>query len=164
MANLPTYAQIGITASWLITICRILQGMSSMGETVGAELYLTESINPPIQYPAVSSVSVFTTLGGVAALGIASFVTSYGFNWRIAFWIGAGIALVGTVARRSLRETPEFADAKRQLKKTFQQPSNVGSIYLKKLENNPIWKEKANKTTILALFLVCPARLYKSYR
>ncbi|MFP3018279.1 MAG: MFS transporter [Candidatus Tisiphia sp.] len=148
MANLPTYAQIGITASWLITICR------SMGEVVGAQLYLTESINPPIQYPAVSSVLVFSTLGGVTALGIASLVTSYGFNWHIAFWMGAGVALIGTAARRSLRETPEFADAKRQLKKTFEQPSNVGSIDLKKLENNPIWKERANKTTILALFLM----------
>jgi len=43
MANLPTYSQIGIAASWLITICRILQGMSSVGEIVGAELYLTRS-------------------------------------------------------------------------------------------------------------------------
>ncbi|MFU7503384.1 MAG: MFS transporter [Candidatus Tisiphia sp.] len=64
MANLPTYAQIGITASWLITICRILQGISSMGEAIGATLYLTEFINPPIQYPAVSSVAIFCTLGG----------------------------------------------------------------------------------------------------
>ncbi len=166
MANLPTYAQIGITASWLITICRILQGMSSMGEAVGAKLYLTEFINPPIQYPAVSSVAIFATLGGVVALGIASLVTSYGFNWRIAFWMGAGVALVGTVARRSLRETPEFADAKRQLKKTFQQTSNVASIDLKKLENNPIWKEKANKVTIIALFLIecmCPVCFYFTY-
>ena len=166
MANLPTYAQIGITASWLITICRILQGMSSMGEAIGATLYLTESINPPIQYPAVSSVAIFCTLGGVTALGIASLVTSYGFNWRIAFWIGAGVALIGTTARRSLRETPEFADAKRQLKKTFEQPSNVGSIDLKKLENNPIWQEKANKITIIALFLIecmCPVRFYFVY-
>ncbi|WP_341747679.1 MFS transporter [Candidatus Tisiphia endosymbiont of Dascillus cervinus] len=166
MANLPTYAQIGITASWLITICRILQGMSSMGEAIGAALYLTESINPPAQYPAVSSVAIFGTLGEVAALGIASLVTSYGFNWRIAFWMGAGVALIGTADRRSLRETPEFADAKRQLKKTFQQPSNVASIDLKKLENNPIWKEKANKTTILALFLMecmCPVCFYFAY-
>ncbi len=166
MANLPTYAQIGITASWLVTICRILQGMSSMGEAVGAKLYLTELINPPIQYPAVSLVAVFTTLGGVVALGIASLVTSYGFNWRIAFWMGAGVAMVGTVARRSLRETPEFADAKRQLKKTFQQTSNVASIDLKKLENNPIWKEKANKVTIIALFLIecmCPVCFYFTY-
>ncbi|WP_375332746.1 MFS transporter [Candidatus Tisiphia endosymbiont of Psammoecus bipunctatus] len=166
MANLPTYAQIGITASWLVTICRILQGMSSMGEVVGAKLYLTESINPPIQYPAVSLVSVFATLGGVVALGIASLVTSYGFNWRIAFWMGAGVALVGTIARRSLRETPEFADAKRQLKKTFQQTSNVAGIDLKKLENNPIWQKKADKITVMALFLIecmCPVCFYFTY-
>ncbi|WP_341753195.1 MULTISPECIES: MFS transporter [unclassified Candidatus Tisiphia] len=166
MANLPTYAQIGITASWLVTICRIMQGISSMGEAVGAKLYLTELINPPIQYPAVSSVAIFGTLGGVVALGIASLVTSYGFNWRLAFWIGTGVALVGTVARRSLRETPEFADAKRQLKKTFQQTSNVASIDLKKLENNPIWKEKVNKITVIALFLIecmCPVLFYFAY-
>ena len=42
MATLPTYAQIGITASWIITICRVVQGMSSMGEIVGAEMYLTQ--------------------------------------------------------------------------------------------------------------------------
>lgn len=44
MANLPTYSQIGIMATWIVTICRILQGMSSMEEVVAAELYLTESI------------------------------------------------------------------------------------------------------------------------
>ncbi len=47
MANLPTYAQIGVAATWIITICRIVQGMTSMGEIVGAGLYLTETINPP---------------------------------------------------------------------------------------------------------------------
>ncbi len=40
MANLPTYAQIGIAATWIITICRIVQSISSMGEMVGAQLYI----------------------------------------------------------------------------------------------------------------------------
>lgn len=56
MFSLPTYAQIGITASALITICRIVQGMSSLGEVVGAELYLTEVTKPPIQYPVVAAI------------------------------------------------------------------------------------------------------------
>ncbi len=38
MATFPTYAQIGTSAAWVITICRIIQGMSSMGEVIGAEL------------------------------------------------------------------------------------------------------------------------------
>lgn len=42
MATLPTYAEIGITASILVTICRMVQGMSSMGEVIGAEIYVTE--------------------------------------------------------------------------------------------------------------------------
>lgn len=52
--------------------------------------------------------------------------------------MGAGVALVGTAARRSLRETPVFADAKHQLKETFEKASSVGRIDLKKLEYNPI--------------------------
>lgn len=42
IANLPTYAQIGITASIIVIICRILQGMSSIGEVIGVELYFTK--------------------------------------------------------------------------------------------------------------------------
>ena len=127
MANLPTYAQIGITASWLITICRALQGVSSMGEVIGAEIYLTEITKPPIQYAAVSIITVFATVGGCAALTVAWYVTNYEMDWRIAFWIGAIIALIGAKARRSLRETPEFVDAKTQLKL---------QLSLKKIKNN----------------------------
>src|SRR5689334_21114447 len=32
IAFLPTYAQIGIQATWIILVCRMLQGFSSMGE------------------------------------------------------------------------------------------------------------------------------------
>jgi len=111
MANLPTYAQIGITASWVITLCRVAQGMSSMGEIVGAELYITEITKPPIRYSLVAAIAVCGTLGSTAALGIASLVTTQGFNWRTAFGVGAGIAIIGTMARTRLRETKEFADA-----------------------------------------------------
>jgi len=140
MANLPTYSQIGIAASWLITICRILQGMSSVGEIVGAELYLTEITTPPIQYPIVSFIAIFSVVGTVAALAVASLFTSFGLNWRIAFWIGAAIAMVGAVARTTLRETPEFADAKRRLQKKMEK----AYIDHKTLEDDPIFNEKAN--------------------
>ena len=36
IAVLPTYAQIGITASWIITICRMVQGMAASAESRGA--------------------------------------------------------------------------------------------------------------------------------
>ncbi len=117
MASLPTYAQIGIAATWLVTGCRIVQGLSSMGEIVGAEVYVTEITNPPVRYPAVGFIGAASQLGSVFALGIASLVTHFGFNWRIAFGIGAGIAVIGSVARTRLRETPEFLEKIQQLRK-----------------------------------------------
>ncbi|MFP3013174.1 MAG: MFS transporter [Rickettsia sp.] len=150
MALLPTYNEIGITASIIIILCRIVQGMSSMGEVIGTEVYLTEFTKPPIQYPIVALATVFATVGTFAALGVATIVTSYGFNWRYAFGIGAIIAVVGTLARTALRETPEFANAKLKLLKTFEKANRD----IKVLENNPIWKEKINKKTAIALFIM----------
>ncbi len=116
MANLPTYAQIGISAAWIITICRIMQGLSAMGEVIGAEIYLTEVIPLPQRYFVVSCIRIVDDLGSVIAIAIASLVTIAGMNWRVAFWIGACIAVVGSVARIRLRETPEFIAAKRRMK------------------------------------------------
>ena len=112
IASLPTYAQIGVSAAWIITICRVLQGLSSMGEIIGAEIYLTEITKPPTRYPVVSLVAFASALGTTVALLIASLFTSFEFNWRIAFWIGAAIAVVGSIARTRLRETSDFLDIK----------------------------------------------------
>ncbi len=149
MATLPTYEQIGISAAWLVTICRMLQGLSSMGEIVGAEIYLTELVKPPKQYPVVMLIAIASMLGGTAALGVAFVTTSYQFNWRIAFWIGAGIAIVGGVARTALKETTDFADAKRRLK-TFLAKSSTQDSNL----NDPILHERVSKHTILAFFFI----------
>lgn len=158
MANLPTYEQIGIASAWVITICRIIQGMSSMEEVVGAELYLTESIPLPQRYSVVTSITIFSALGGSAALGIASLTTMYGWNWRMAFWVGAGVALIGSVARTALRETPEFVDAKRQLKNDLAGAMDKGYVNEENLKNSKIWNKKINPKTALAYFLIQCAR------
>lgn len=150
MANMKTYAEIGIVATYMVILCRVIQGMSSMGEIIGAELYVTEITKPPIQYPSVALVSISSTLGGNFALFIAFIVTSYGLNWRIAFWVGALIAVIGLVARTTLRETPDFADAKRRIKKVFQATNNDS----RKLEASAVWNQSADKRTALVVFLV----------
>jgi len=150
MATLPTYAEIGITASWLVTICRMAQGMSSMGEVIGAELYVTEITKPPIQYPAVAMITIFSSLGGFAALAVASFATNTGFSWRIAFFIGALIAVIGAVARTRLRETPEFADAKRRIKNTIKK----GGYDPNSIDSSPITQEKVKIKSSISLFLI----------
>ena len=152
MSMIPTYEQIGIAAAWLVTMCRILQGISSMGERVGAELYLTEISKPPARYPIVALITVSSSIGGTVALAISYLVTSsdYAIGWRIAFWIGTGVALIGSVARTTLRETPDFADAKRRIQQVIKEANEDPKI----LENNIILKEKLNLKTTLALFLI----------
>ncbi|WP_341758571.1 MFS transporter [Candidatus Tisiphia endosymbiont of Ditula angustiorana] len=150
MANLPTYEQIGITAAWLVTICRMAQGMASMGEVTGAELYITEMTKPPIRYFLVALIGTVGIVGTVSALGIASIVTSHGLNWRLAFWVGMVIAVVGSIARTTLREAPEFIDAKRRITEAFQHANKDSSC----LKQHTIWKEKIPKKTLLSYFLI----------
>lgn len=150
MANLPTYAQIGITATYIITLCRVIQGVSSLGEIVGAEIYLTEMTKPPVQYSGVALIGALSAVGGMSALGIASLVTLIELNWRVAFWIGAVVAIIGVIARTTLRETPEFSDAKKRLAGTFEK-TNTNK---EELKNNIIYNAKINKKTVLYLFFM----------
>jgi len=149
MAILPTYAQIGITASWAIMLCRIIQGMSSIGEIIGAEIYLTETIPQQFKSSSITLLGMFSVLGATAALALASLVFLFGLKWRFAFGIGALIALVGGVARTTLKETTDFADAKRRIKKTINQYQTHNVINTDLFTN-----EKPNIKTTISLFLM----------
>ena len=136
----PTYAQVGIVASLIITICCITQGISSMEEIVG--IYLTKLIKPPKRYPIVSFISVLSSFGTFAALGIAKLCVNYAFNWRYAFLVGSIVALIGFVARASLRETPEFLLDKNRIRSK------------KALEIVSSHKKKVNKKALLSYFCI----------
>jgi MHS family proline/betaine transporter-like MFS transporter len=118
MAALPTYAEIGITATVVMIFCRALQGFSSMGEVTGAKLYVMESFKQPYRYIFCALISLQYLVGIILALLVASFALSIDtpLGWRLAFMIGAVIAVVGLAARTRLRETPEFVDYTRRLK------------------------------------------------
>ena len=160
MYTLPTYAQIGISASWLMTLCRMMQGMSSMGEIIGAELYLTETIERPLVFPVVGFLTISLGFGAMAALAVASLVTNSGFNWRNAFLIGATIAFVGAIARTRLRETPDFADAKRRLQNAITDTLENDQINQDKAvkRTNILFNDKVDwKTSLSYFFLESPA-------
>ena len=143
MATLPTYAEVGIYATLGVMLCRMLQGFSSMGELMGAQLYLTEILKPAHRSVA-SGIAVFgAKLGGFAALGVASFTLSTNYNWRLAFWIGAAIAFVGFFARIRLRETPEFTNYQIRMK-------NKGLSDELSHEIKDKYSEKTDKKTLLA--------------
>lgn len=141
MAVTPTYAKIGITASIIMISARVLQGMASTGEIVGAQLYLVETVKRPSQYVAVGITYVMTCLGGTAALLLANFVTSDAGqnNWRLAFMFGVGIAVISMGVRTKLRETPEFVDARVKLRR-LQENTNVTIDVIDPVTQKPSFK------------------------
>jgi MFS transporter, MHS family, proline/betaine transporter len=158
---LPSYAKIGITASIVITVCRMLQGMAASAESRGAEIYITESFNPPLQYPLVAIITVFSAVGTSMALGIGSFFTNeriFGTEheyWRVAFMLGAIIGLVGGAARTSLKEASEFSDKKKMLKARFSDNKMAWSE--DHVANNKPRQQRTSLTS-LAYFFICCAR------
>lgn len=159
MATAPTYSEVGIKASIIITICRVVQSISSMGEKMGAEIYITEVTKPPIQYPAVASIAMFSVVGTIFALLVSFIMTSEGFSWRYAFGIGAIIAVVGFVARSTLKESVEFVNAKSRTLKANEE-------LVLKTEIEKQFNKKIDKKTAFSLFLIqCayPVSLYITY-
>jgi len=170
MANLPTYTQIGITATWVMTICRMAQGMSSMGEMVGANIYIAESVRRPTCYPAVAFISTASCVGAMFALGVATLVTSYYMNWRYAFWFGAIIAIVGAFARTRLRETPDFLEMKRQqMTQIIHELNDENDAQTPKVsfqQRQLLWKKRISYKTLLSYFLIScgwPLTFYLAY-
>jgi MHS family proline/betaine transporter-like MFS transporter len=155
-AFLPTYAQIGITATVILTLCRILQSMSGLSEVNGAEIYLTESVKPPIQYPVVALIYAAAGLGSMLALAIAVLFTQTNIlpqelknhAWRFCFLVGAMIGVMGAIARRSLKEAGEFADRQKSLKEQFAKANLEWS------KNNPSINPKIPLETSLSYFFI----------
>ena len=109
---LPSYAQIGFMASMLITTFRILQSVASMGEIVGAKLYLSEYLSGKKVALGLCFISLGCFWGGQLALHAIQMINFFGVNLRYLFLIGLAIFVVGFYSRANLRESIEFVQAK----------------------------------------------------
>jgi MHS family alpha-ketoglutarate permease-like MFS transporter len=112
VACLPTYSMIGIGAPILLTVARILQGISVGGEYGTAATYMSE-VAVPGKRGFYASFQYVTLVGGQL---LASVVLSVllvflsdeqmrSWGWRIPFLLGAVGALVALRLRGSLEET-----------------------------------------------------------
>ncbi|WP_330294682.1 MFS transporter [Streptomyces sp. NBC_00503] len=115
---LPTYASIGAAAPCLLTLLRIVQGLSAGGEFGGAVSVMTESAPPGRRglYGAWQSFTVSLGLlagAGTAALLAAVLTTAQldGWGWRLPFLLTLPLGLVALCLRLALDETPAFTAA-----------------------------------------------------
>ncbi len=116
LAFLPTYEKIGITASIILTLCRMVQGASSIGEYAASEIYLTETIKNPFKVPVVALLELIGLTGSTCALMVSFSLGRNDFWWRSIFAIGAITAILGAKARVSLKEDQDFANSRNRIK------------------------------------------------
>lgn len=108
---LPDHATIGIAAPILLTLCRLLQGLCTGGEYNGAAIFVLEHQQKDRGGFAGGLITSSCTLGALLGTGIGYVCTLEGmpgWGWRIPFFIGALIGIVGLYIRSHLDESPEF--------------------------------------------------------
>src|ERR1700720_1228578 len=120
IAFCPSYAAIGIAATIIVLIGRLIQGFSAGVELGGVSVYLAEISTPGNRgfYTSFQSSSQQVAIFVAAVIGFilselmpADTVAAWG--WRIPFFVGCIIIPVIFVLRRTLEETPAFLAMKK---------------------------------------------------
>jgi len=112
---LPTHEQVGILAPILLTLIRLIQGVSVGGEFTGSISYVVEQA-PYGRRGFYSSWTVFSLLGGILlGSAVSGLVTNIltpdqmlSYGWRLPFFLGIVIGVIGLYLRRGLDESPTF--------------------------------------------------------
>lgn len=112
---LPTYAQIGILAPILLVVCRLIQGLSAAGETVGSNSFVAEHAPAEKRGLYVAFTYSFANIPPIVAALFVLLLTNIlsgddyaSWGWRIPFLIGGPLALVGLYIRNKVDESPAF--------------------------------------------------------
>ncbi|MGO1545508.1 MAG: MFS transporter [Gulosibacter sp.] len=116
---LPTYGQIGVFATLLLVLCRLVQGLSAGAETTGSNTLVAEHSPAGRKGFFVAFTYAFANLPAVFASLLVLLLTSVlsaenyeAWGWRIPFILGGVFALVGLYIRSRVQESPEFEAAK----------------------------------------------------
>jgi proline/betaine transport protein TphA len=119
---LPTYASIGLAAPLLLTLLRLLQGLAVSGELNSATTFLVEHAADNRRGFAgclVMSTAFFGILvGAITTTLISSLLTSqalHDWGWRIPFYLGGIIGIVGFLLRLRTKESPKFLQEKTRM-------------------------------------------------
>jgi MHS family alpha-ketoglutarate permease-like MFS transporter len=115
IALLPSFASIGLAAPVLLTVARLIQGLSVGGEYGASATYVSEMATSNSR-GFWSGILYVTLIGGqlLAVLLLLILQTLLSpedlaqWGWRIPFFIGAGLAVVVFWLRRGIHETASF--------------------------------------------------------
>ncbi|UWF78007.1 MFS transporter [Microbacterium neungamense] len=114
---LPTYADIGVLATVMLVLLRVLQGFSAGGEWGGAALMSVEhapagkrglfGAYPQIGVPIGMILATFTMWVLRSSMTEEAFLA---WGWRLPFLFSIVLIVVGYIIRRAVEESPIFKE------------------------------------------------------
>lgn len=114
-ALLPTHAQAGAGAAWLLFLLRCVMGFSVGGEYNAVVAYLLEGAPSNRRGLIASLASAASEIGGLMAVAVSSLTVNSlsspnldSWGWRIPFLVGAALAASVWIARAAMEESPDF--------------------------------------------------------
>jgi metabolite-proton symporter len=117
---LPTYASIGIAAPVLLAVLRFVQGLGLGGEWGGAVVMTLEHGTPERRGLNASWPQVGVPLGNLLAAGMLGLLGAVlsedaflAWGWRVPFLLSGVLVLAGLWIRRTVAESPLFAEVER---------------------------------------------------
>ena len=118
IACAPTYAAAGLLSPAILIAARMVQGLSLGGEYGSSATYLSEMAGKERRGFWLSFQYVTLIAGQLLALGLLLILQLQlgeagmeSIGWRIAFAVGAGLAVIVFFIRRNLTETQAFEQA-----------------------------------------------------
>ena len=114
---LPTYAQIGAFAPALLVLCRLMQGFSAGGESVGAPTFVFE--HAPVNRRGfwlnitLAATALPSVFAGTMVLILSQSMTNEAFStwgWRVPFLLALPLALFGLWIRSKTEESAAFKE------------------------------------------------------
>lgn len=111
----PSYGSIGVAASVLLVVARLLQGLAHGGEMPAAQTYISETAPREHRGRWSSLIYASGTFGSLAGLLLGAVLTASlsssvmaDYGWRIPFLLGGLGGVVALLMRSRMHETEAF--------------------------------------------------------
>ena len=141
---LPTYEQVGLWATFLLVLLRLLQGLALGGEYGGAATYVAEHVPDSKRGYYTSYIQTTATLGFFLSMGVIGTTRILmgeevfkSTGWRVPFLLSFILLAVSLYIRLKMSESPLFSrlkssgqTSKNPLKESFANPLNRKYVLL----------------------------------